>query len=244
MKNKLFTLPNIVTLCNLACGCAAISYAFFGHLRGAFWLIVAAAVFDFLDGMVARLTGQYSEIGKQLDSLADVVSFGVAPSVVLFTLFRASGTLWDGRLYVEIAGWLVFSVALFSALRLAKFNVDESQTEEFEGLPTPAAALAIAALGWMGHRGFEYPDQGLPGEMFVAVAILTSLLLVSPIRMFSLKFKGFGWHGNELRYTFLAASAVLIAVLRIPGVAAAIVLYIIASVARHITGMRQTGKNN
>ncbi len=242
MKNKLITLPNILTLANLACGCAAISYAFFGHLRGAFWLIVAAAVFDFLDGMAARLTGQYSEIGKQLDSLADVVSFGVAPSVVLFTLFRASGTLWDEWLYAGIAGCLVFSVALFSALRLAKFNVDETQKDEFEGLPTPAAALAIAAMGWMAHHGEYYPEPTMPGEFFVAVAILTSALLICPLRMFSLKFKGFGWRNNELRYTFLAASAVLIAVCGIGGVAACIGLYIVVSALRHVTGMRHTGK--
>ena len=241
MKNKLITLPNILTLANLACGCAAISLAHYGHLEVVFWLIAAAAAFDFLDGMTARLTGQYSEIGKQLDSLADMVSFGVAPSMILFTLYHYSDSLWERPLYTWI-GWLVFSVALFSALRLAKFNVDETQKEEFEGLPTPAAALAIASLGWMSYRGVYYLTPTMPPGSVIALALVVSALLICPLRMFSLKFKGFGWRNNELRYTFLAASAVLIAVCGIGGVAACIGLYIVVSALRHVTGMRHTGK--
>ncbi len=233
-------MPNILTLANLACGCAAISFAHYGRLEITFWLIVSAAVFDFLDGAMARLTGQYSEIGKQLDSLADVVSFGVAPSMILFTLYHYSDSFWENPLCLW-SGWLVFSVALFSALRLAKFNVDESQNEEFTGLPTPAAALAIAALGWM-WGGYSWSEI-VPGWGILALAAAISWLLVCPLRMFSLKFKSFGWRGNELRYTFLGLSLVLIAALGIGGVAACVGLYVVTSAVRHIVGMRTAEKN-
>lgn len=243
MKIKLFTLPNILTLANLACGCVAVvSTVGWYRPNVAFWLIAAAALFDLLDGAVARATGQYSEIGKQLDSLADVVSFGVAPSAVLFVLFRYADPLWHDPLYLRVVSWSVFSVALFSAIRLAKFNVDESQTEEFEGLPTPAAALAIAALGWVLADPPKPSVPDLPSEAILFLAALVSYLLISPIRMFSLKFKSFGWRGNELQYTFLALSVVLIAVLGIGGVAAAVGLYVVLSTVRHVAGMRTAEK--
>lgn len=247
MQKKLFTLPNLVTLANLACGCAAVVFAFsWGWPRSVatfFWLVAAAAVFDFADGMVARLTGQYSEIGKQLDSLADMVSFGVAPSVALFSMYLASTPLWKGApagIY-EILGYGVFAVALFSALRLAKFNVDDDQKEEFTGLPTPAAALAIVSL----HRtAFEGAGIFMRSEVILVLAVVVSWLLVSPVRMFSLKFKGFGWRSNQLQYTFLALSAVLIAMLGIGGVAACIGLYIAMSVARQGVHRGSTRKND
>ena len=243
MKNKLFTLPNILTLANLACGCAAISFAHYGRLENAFWLIAAAAVFDFLDGAAARLTGQYSEIGKQLDSLADMVSFGVAPSAILLTLYHYSDSLWEKPFYTWI-GWLVFSVALFSALRLAKFNVDDSQQDEFRGLPTPAAALAIAALGWMAHHVKYYMAPNVPGEAILLLAAVVSWLLVSPLRMFSLKFNRIGWRGNEIRYTFLALSIVLIAIFGIGGVALSVGLYVVINAVRHIVPIRRVEKND
>ncbi len=244
MKNKLFTLPNVVTLANLACGCAAIVCVGADQVSNRFfWFIAAAAAFDFLDGAAARLTGQYSEVGKQLDSLADVVSFGVAPSMALFSAYGHYPTFDHATSWpvFQILGWSVFTVALFSALRLAKFNVDETQREEFTGLPTPAAALAIASLHWM-WCGHLWSDS-LPPETALVTAAIISYLLVSPIRMFSLKFKNFGWRGNELRYTFLALSSVLIAVLGIGGVAAAVGVYVLLSTVRHLAGMRRAAKN-
>ncbi|MDR2891330.1 MAG: CDP-alcohol phosphatidyltransferase family protein [Alistipes sp.] len=131
MKNRMFTLPNLITLANLALGCAATVAALStgGRLNLAFWLIAAAAVCDFADGLAARLTGQYSDLGAQLDSLADVVSFGVAPSAVLFTVYRYSPSVFGGvpEWLTDGVGWAVFAVALFSALRLARFNVDGMQ---------------------------------------------------------------------------------------------------------------------
>ncbi|MDR0907192.1 MAG: CDP-diacylglycerol--serine O-phosphatidyltransferase [Rikenellaceae bacterium] len=229
---KMFTLPNFVTLANLALGCAAIVVALgAGHrLDIAFWLIAAAAVCDFLDGTVARLTGQYSALGVQLDSLADMVSFGVAPSVVLFELYKNSASLWG---IGDCFGWGVFVVALFSALRLAKFNIDDTQTTEFVGLPVPANALLIAGLGWVG-----YSQGGLdvPREAWLGLAVVMSYLLISPIRMFSLKFKGLGRRDNGLQYRFLVCCAVLVAVLGIGGVSASIGVYIATSTVRHFIG--------
>jgi CDP-diacylglycerol--serine O-phosphatidyltransferase len=201
-----------------------IVFALEGRSEAAFWLIAAASVADFADGFVARLTKQYSAIGRELDSLADMVSFGVAPSMVLFAEYDfAPETL------PRMAGLGVFAVALFSALRLAKFNVDDTQRDEFSGLPTPAAALAIASLGWMCSRGMI----SAPREVILIMAGVVSVLLVSPLRMFSLKFKKFGWSGNELRWSFIVASGACFAVLGVGGIATAVGIYIVVSTVRH-----------
>ncbi len=220
MKNKLLTLPNVVTLANLACGCVAVVFSLWGVALAAFVAVAAAAVFDFADGAVARLTGQFSEIGRQLDSLADLVSFGVAPSMALFSMWIGAR---DATLPSE-AGWAVFVVALFSALRLARFNVDDTQRTEFTGLPTPAAGLALASLAVV----WSEPRQ----LAILALAAVVSALLVCPLRMFSLKFKNFAWRENRLRYIFVAASVALVAWLGIGGVAAAVGLYVALNLAR------------
>ena len=138
MKIKIFTIPNIITCFNLLMGCAALISAFRGELKFAFWFIVAGAVFDFLDGLFARLLNQYSPVGKELDSLADMVTFGTVPAVIMW------------QLLMPVAGanlaLLGFLIAPMSALRLAKFNVDQRQTSEFIGLPTPANAMFISSL--------------------------------------------------------------------------------------------------
>jgi CDP-diacylglycerol--serine O-phosphatidyltransferase len=233
MKIRLFTLPNIITLANLALGCAAIVVALSwgGRLNVAFWLMAAAAVCDFADGFTARLTRQYSAIGLQLDSLADMVSFGAAPSVVLWVMYRDSLSLWGGpELLYDCLGWLVFAVALFSALRLARFNIDSSQESEFRGLPVPASAMAIAALGWLAYDG----DIITCKEPVLMLAAVMSYLLICPVRMFSLKFTNFSFRGNELRYGFLGASLVLVAVFQIGGIPLAVALYVIVSAVRHL----------
>jgi CDP-diacylglycerol--serine O-phosphatidyltransferase len=231
MKNKLLTLPNVITLCNLACGCGAIVAALNGRMIPVFWLVAAAAAFDFADGMVARLTGQYSAVGRELDSLADVVSFGVAPSMALFT--------WWGGATGSLPAWMgfsVFALALFSALRLAKFNVDDTQHDEFAGLPTPACALAVVSTT------AEWPD---PVQIqILALVAAMSVMLVSRMRMFSLKFKTTAWRGNEIRYTFLATATVLVATLGIAGVAAAILLYVVVGAVRHGVTLQRSRKND
>ncbi len=201
----MFTLPNMVSLANLACGCLAAFAALRGDLHSAFWLVAAAAACDFLDGLAARLTGQYSEIGKQLDSLCDVVSFGVAPAAVLWAMGGG--------------GWPVFLV-LFSALRLAKFNVDTSQKDSFVGLPTPASALLVCSLG---------ASRTLEPWMAIALTGILCVLLVCRLRMFSLKFTGFGWRGNGLRYCFLTGAAAAVALLGVGGVAVCVAGYVAIS---------------
>ncbi len=220
MKIRLFTLPNILTLANLACGSVAAVYVLrYDDLRTAFWLVAAAAVLDFLDGFAARLTGQYSEVGKQLDSLSDMVGFGVVPAAVLFSMYNSVGGPGPW-------GWLVFAVALFSALRLAKFNVDDSQSDSFVGLPTPACALLVASGGWL----FAEDAFTVTPECIVAAAALLSYLLICPLRMFALKFRDYSFRNNAMRYCFLALSAVGLAVFHIAAIPFIIAGYVLLGI--------------
>lgn len=232
MKIRLFTVPNLLTLCNLLCGAgAAVSALVWGDLQIAFLLIIASAVFDFFDGFAARLLNQYSAIGVQLDSLADMISFGFAPAAVMMSLFTKSGSWceWSDWM-VEVGYFVPLIMTAFSALRLAKFNIDDTQHTEFEGLPTPANALLCMSLGMLAEMGLV----AIPREVIIALSIVMSLLLVCSVRMFSLKFAGFGWKGNELRYISLALSVVIIAVNYRYAVTAIMALYILISVVRHI----------
>lgn len=228
MQIKFFTIPNLLTLSNLLCGSfAVVSALVYGNLEWAFWLMIAAAVFDFFDGFVARLLKCASPIGVQLDSLADMISFSFLPAAIVFVLFDNS-LPGDAPLWMFYGGVFVcFLLAAFSALRLAKFNIDETQHAEFCGLPTPANALFFASLGLISARtGSDF------GCYLLLLIPVMSWLMISPVRMFALKFQGFGWQGNQIRYTFLALSIVLIAVLRIYSIPAIIVLYILISAVR------------
>lgn len=236
MKIKLFTVPNIITLANLLSGCAAIIFTLEYHAyEVAFWLIISAAVFDFFDGFTARLLNQMSPLGVQLDSLADDVTFGLAPALVMYDLYVNSTSYYD--LNPEVMGWLkylVLIIAAFSVLRLAKFNIDTTQVSEFEGLPTPANALMLMSLAVLveSDRLVVYQEQ------ILVVSVAASLLLISPIRMFALKFKGFGIKGNELRYGFIAVALALIICVPAYSVLAIIVLYIAVSTLIWLFGGR------
>lgn len=230
MKIRLFTVPNMLTLANLLAGCAAIVFALQYHAyETAFWLIIAAAVFDFLDGFAARLLKQTSPLGVQLDSLADDVTFGLAPAIVMYDLYIHSTSYYG--LSPEVMGWLkwgVLIIAAFSVLRLAKFNIDTTQTAEFEGLPTPANALMLMSLAVLAETGKVVLHQ----EVILVISLAASLLLISPIRMFALKFKSFGIKGNELRYGFIVAALALIILVPAYSLLAIIVLYIALSTLR------------
>lgn len=233
---RLFTLPNIITLGNLLCGSmAAITALTGGDLRLAFWLIVAAAVCDFLDGLTARLLNSYSGIGVELDSLADMVSFGFAPAAILYALYTNSECHWSwSEGWITAGSVMLFLLTAFSALRLAKFNVDETQHEEFSGLPTPAAALFCASLGWLAANG----NLEMGCEAILVIDLLLALLLIAPIRMFSFKFTHFGWQGNALRYLFLAAVILLVAWARVGAIPLVILLYVVVSIARNLLTKR------
>ena len=230
MKIRLFTVPNMLTLANLLAGCAAIVFTLQYHAyETAFWLIIAAAVFDFLDGFAARLLKQTSPLGVQLDSLADDVTFGLAPAVVMYDLYIHSTSYYG--LDPEVMGWLkwgVLIIAAFSVLRLAKFNIDTTQSAEFEGLPTPANALMLMSLAVLAETGKVMLHQ----EAILLISFAASLLLISPIRMFALKFKSFGIKGNELRYGFIVAAIALIILVPAYSLLAIIVLYIALSTLR------------
>ena len=231
-KIRLFTVPNMLTLANLVAGALAVVVALRHHnYELSFWLIVAAAVCDFFDGFAARLLKQQSPLGVQLDSLADDISFGLAPAVVMFDLYTQSTSYYalseDVMSYV---GYLCFIVAAFSALRLAKFNIDTTQGEEFEGLPTPANALMLMSLAMIHQNG----DVTLYQEFILLLCVAMAFLLISPIRMFALKFKSFKLADNKLRYGFLLASLLIIIFFAKYSVVAIIVLYIVLSTLRWI----------
>ena len=231
MKIKLFTVPNLLTLSNLLCGAfASLAALVYGSLEWAFWLIVLAAVFDFFDGFVARLLKCPSAIGVELDSLADMVSFGFAPSAVVYAM-TVGGMVEGTPVWIRlVATFVCFVMAAFSALRLAKFNIDETQHTEFCGLPTPANALFFISLGWIKVKtGFDL------GYWLLLLIPVMSWLLVSPVRMFAFKFQHFAWKGNGVRYVFIVSAALLLAVLGVRAVPVVIVLYIATSVVRWLS---------
>jgi CDP-diacylglycerol---serine O-phosphatidyltransferase len=202
-------LPNALTCCNLLCGVLGILFI---EQVEPIWFLAIACVFDFLDGFAARLFKVNSPIGKELDSLADMITFGVLPSVY-----------WYHLIADETLRYVALLIAVFSALRLAKFNVDERQVEGFIGVPTPANALFLVTFPFLFHAHMVMPAIAIP------VILLFCWLMVSPFNMFALKFKTFQWAGNELRFTFLVAAVLLIGIFQVPGVALAIILYILAS---------------
>lgn len=230
MKIRLFTLPNMLTLGNLVAGVLALIVTLTEHdYMMALWLIIIAAVFDFFDGFAARLLKQQSPLGVQLDSLADDVTFGVVPAVVMYDLYAHSSSLFalDATM-MHFLGYVTLIIAAFSVLRLAKFNIDTTQSAEFSGLPTPANALMLLSLAALEQQGSVVLSQ----EHILVISVATALLLISPIRMFALKFKGFGWRGNELRYSFILVSLLLIIFLTTYSILAIIVLYIVVSTLR------------
>ncbi len=230
MKIRLFTIPNMLTLGNLLCGSAAVvALLSHGDFRLALWLMIASAVCDFFDGFAARLLKSSSPLGVELDSLADMVSFGLVPSIAFFCLYDTLPQMVEmSDCVAEALRYVMFVIVAFSALRLAKFNIDDTQTSEFCGLPTPANALFCLALALMAVNG----DISLSREILLGIAVVMAWLLISPIRMFALKFKGFGWHGNEIRYIFLIICGLIIALFTRYAVVAIILLYIAISAVR------------
>lgn len=236
LRKIITSVPNTLTLCNLVSGCLACICAFsfdsdieaLGGLNGRrlAWILVGlAAVFDFFDGAAARWLHAPSPLGKELDSLADLVSFGVAPSLLLYNIL----SVWTGS-------WWIPFVSLFipamGALRLAKFNLDDSQATEFKGLPIPANAIFwIGATAWMQSHAREWMHTHVYwGNLIVsAVIIIVALLMVCDMRMFSLKLKNFRIGDNLLRYILLLAAVAFVSIFGVEGFAYTIILYFLLS---------------
>lgn len=220
-------IPNAITCANLFSGCMGAVFASQGELKTAAYFVLVSGIFDFFDGMAARLLNVKSNIGKELDSLADMVSFGFLPGMVMYQLLKQSD------FSSGFAPYLGFLITVFSAIRLAKFNLDERQTVDFIGLNTPMNTLFIVSLPFIATN---YPQLVASGILLVATTLVTSALLVSEIRLFSLKMSnGLGWAQNKFKYLFLVASIVLVIWLKFLAVPFVLALYILASIMHFAT---------
>lgn len=229
-------LPNFFTCLNLSCGFLALVMVFYKDsefLVLASYLIGLAAFFDFLDGFSARLLNQYSDFGKELDSLADMVTFGVVPGAIMFHLIMGAIPETNG---LEIA-LVAVVIPICSALRLAKFNIAPGNPDYFVGMPTPANALFIGSLPLV----IEYDQYGLAPYLgndilLLIITLVFSLLLVSPIKMFSLKFKNLRWASNQLRYIFLLLSIGFVVAFHVTAIPFIVILYTLLSFLQVIIG--------
>lgn len=221
-------IPNTLTSCNLISGCIATVFALNANYGMALAFIIIGAVFDFFDGMSARLLGVSSPIGKELDSLADDVTFGVAPSSMIFSLLLTLDKPEVLAPVESVVPYLAFIMAAFSALRLAKFNLDERQATSFIGMPTPANALFWGAL----IVGSEEWLVSTPNIIYLILLMIfvSSWLLVAEIPMFALKFKHWGWHDNRIKYVFIISCLPILLIFGITGISVIIAWYIILSI--------------
>lgn len=222
-------IPNLLTLANLTCGLLSITVLFTGDYTMAAWLLAASLVFDFFDGFAARLLGVHSELGKQLDSLADLVSFGVVPGILIFKMFKIA---WmSGEPVPGFLPYLALLIPVFSALRLAKFNIDTRQADYFIGMPTPANALFLfaVALTAVNTDNETIRDVLLHPFFLTAITVITSFLLVAELPLMSLKVKSWGWRENRGRIVLLLGAALLLLLLRFRALAFIIPLYLLLS---------------
>lgn len=220
-------IPNFITCLNLFSGCIALTYAICGQLQTAAYFILLAAAFDFMDGLFARMLNSYSELGKQLDSLADMVSFGLMPGVFVYHMLLTS--LEAHGLPIELA-YIGFVITIFSALRLAKFNIDTRQTENFIGLATPANTLFFISLAFLTEEDTEALMFLTHPLIMIFLTLGFSYLLVSEISLFSLKFKSLSWQQNNFKYILLLSSLILIILFKFAAVPMIMVLYILLSI--------------
>ena len=230
-------IPNFITSLNLVSGFIAIIFAADGDIVTASWLILAAMIFDFLDGFSARLLKAYSAIGKELDSLADLVSFGVAPGLIIYHLLKSSLSI-NTPIIEDSNGIKTLLLMIISAimpvcgaLRLAKFNIDSTQATSFKGLPIPANALAVISVVIAGHNSQSLLFNSFTSSPFLLIlfTIILSLLMVSRIPLLSLKVVNLKFRGNEGRYILIGLVLIVFAIFRINAFPLIIPLYIIAS---------------
>ncbi|MBK8562151.1 MAG: CDP-alcohol phosphatidyltransferase family protein [Saprospiraceae bacterium] len=229
-------IPNIITLLNLFFGCCAIASVLYGQFVQAFWFSIASGVADYLDGTCARMLKVKSPLGQQLDSLADMVSFGVAPGAVMYMLL-VKGLAGNDVLPIELtlAASPAFLITLFAAVRLANFNIDTRQTENFIGMPTPSCAIYAIGLLLVYHFdsfGFAKLVSN-PIFLYLNIPVLC-WLMVAGLPMFSLKFKNLAWEGNEIRFIFAAFAVVALVLLREAAFPIIIIGHVLFSLFNHL----------
>lgn len=229
-------IPNAITSMNLLFGCLSVLSAIQGDLMMASAFIGLSAVMDFFDGFVARLLHVSGEMGKQLDSLADVVSFGVAPG---FIFYQLAGTCFGPGFCINQYTFLLIPV--FSAIRLAKFNIDTRQSDSFIGVPTPANAMFIASLPLILQNDTYGLSAIIEHRWFVTFfPLLSAYMLVAELPLLALKFKNFNWKGNEFRFILIAVCVLSVLIFKFAGIALSIVFYIIISVIHQLINKKQT----
>ncbi len=237
-------IPNAITCGNLLCGCLALVSIFNGDLITSAILVSIAAILDFFDGFAARILKVSGEMGKQLDSLADMVTFGVVPGATMFKMMNASQNNVESYL-----PYFAFLITIFSALRLAKFNIDTRQSSSFIGVPTPASSLLICTLPLINRFQFQLgsfyvPSITLNFYFLLLLAILISYLMVAELPLFALKFKTFGWADNIIRYVFLISSLLLLIVFHFIAIPIIIFLYIVLSIINNIKTKNEIQSRN
>lgn len=237
---KLFTIPNYLTLLNLSCGvlsCVLIASSNGNVTAQTVTLVmifmIISLVADFLDGMVARLLKQSSPIGGELDSLADCISFGMVPGLMLFAMLNnlSSDFIFENEnLNISALSLIALLVPAFSALRLAKFNLDEDQTTYFKGLATPSNTLFIFSIFSLYYTNGKIISPEIDTYLLIAISIVFSILLIVDLPLFAFKFKGFGWQENNYKYIFLIITIALLALFQISAIPFVILLYVIISI--------------
>jgi CDP-diacylglycerol--serine O-phosphatidyltransferase len=239
-------IPNAITLLNLLAGLLALIHAFNGNYNEAFSLVCLGIFFDFWDGFFARIWKVQSPIGLQLDSLADMVTSGVVPGLVMYKMLgdiqenQSQYNLTEDTYYMGVVPYLGFLITLASCYRLAKFNIDTRQTDSFIGLPTPANALLIMSIPMIQfHSEFEWLVDFLSNPyVLVGVTVLSSYLLNAEIPLFSLKVKSFSWEKYKMQVVFLILSLILIIFLEFIAIPIIILLYVILSVVNNAIGKK------
>jgi len=241
-------VPNIFTCLNLFFGCIAVVMIFRNRLETASFLVIGAVIFDFFDGLTARMLKAHSPIGKELDSLADVISFGLVPGAIMYSLFKESNPslIYANENFLRFFQFFPFIVTVFSALRLAKFNVDVRQAESFIGLPTPANTMVIIAFPLiLQHDQFHLTGLILNPYFLVITSIVLSYLLIAEIPLFALKFKSFSWKNNMYQYILVIAFIILFLVFNYVAIPIIIFLYLLLSIFNNINrSMKKTKTAN
>jgi CDP-diacylglycerol--serine O-phosphatidyltransferase len=218
-------IPNFLTLCNLACGCYGVVAVFKGDLQAGSIMIWAGALFDFFDGFAARILKKFSAIGKDLDSLADLITFCFLPSTILYALIDQNTTLH----WLPYTGYLL---VLFGALRLAKFNNDTRQSENFYGLPVPASGIFVSVFPFISNHGFD--GFFTNSYTLIGISVLLSILMVSDVKLMSLKFKDISFKKNWSRFLLIIVSISLLAIFNVVALPIIIIWYVVLSIAINI----------